>query len=77
MAPEHYEIRVEGILGERWTAWFEGLQVSSEGTETLISGPLTDQAALHGVLVKIGDLGMRLISVRRVDPGDARKEVRP
>ena len=77
MAPEHYEIRVEGILGERWTAWFEGLQVSSEGTETLISGPLTDQAALHGVLVKIGDLGMRLISVHRVDPGDARKEVRP
>jgi hypothetical protein len=77
MAPEHYEIRVEGILGERWTAWFEGLQVSSEGTETLISGPLTDQAALHGVLVKIADLGMLLISVHRVDPGDARKEVRP
>ena len=77
MAPEHYEIRVEGILGQRWTAWFEGLQVSSEGTETLISGPLTDQAALHGVLVKIADLGMHLISVHRVDPGDARKEVRP
>jgi hypothetical protein len=77
MAPEHYEIRVEGILGERWTAWFEGLQVSSEGTETLISGPLTDQAALHGVLVKIADLGMHLISVHRVDPGDVRKEVRP
>jgi hypothetical protein len=77
MAPEHYEIRVEGILGERWTAWFEGLQVSSEGTKTLISGPLTDQAALHGVLVKICDLGMHLISVHRVDPGDARKEVRP
>jgi hypothetical protein len=77
MAPEHHEIRVEGILGERWTAWFEGLQVRSEGTETLISGPLTDQAALHGVLVKIGDLGMHLISVHRVDPGDARKEVRP
>jgi len=77
MAPEHYEIRIEGVLGERWTAWFEGLQVSSEGTETLISGPLTDQAALHGVLVKIADLGMHLISVHRVDPGDARKEVRP
>jgi hypothetical protein len=77
MAPEHYEIRVEGLLGERWTAWFEGLQVSSEGTDTVMSGPLTDQAALHGVLVKIGDLGMRLISVRRVDPGDARKETQP
>ena len=77
MAPEHYEIRVEGVLGERWTAWFEGLQVTSEGTDTVLSGPLTDQAALHGVLVKIGDLGMRLISVRRVDPGDARKETQP
>jgi hypothetical protein len=77
MAPEHYEIRVEGVLGQRWTTWFEDLQISSEDTETVISGPLADQAALHGVLVKIGDLGMHLISVRRVDPGDARKEPRP
>ncbi len=77
MASEHYEIRVEGVLGERWAAWFEGLQVSSEDTETVLSGPLADQAALHGVLVKIGDLGMRLISVRRADPGDARKETQP
>ena len=77
MASEHYEIRVEGVLGERWTAWFEGLQISDEDTGTVISGPLADQAALHGVLVKIGDLGMHLISVRRVDPGDARKEPRP
>ena len=77
MAPEHYEIRIEGVLGERWTAWFEDLQVSSEGTETVLSGPLADQAALHGVLVKIGDLGMRLISVRRVDPEVARKEAQP
>ena len=57
MAPEHYEIRVEGVLGERWTAWFEGLQVSSEDTETVISGPLADQAALHGVLVKMAISG--------------------
>jgi hypothetical protein len=77
MAPEHYEIRIEGVLGERWTAWFDGLQVSSEGTETVISGPLADQAALHGVLVKIGGLGMRLISVRRMSPGDVRKEAQP
>jgi hypothetical protein len=77
MAPEHYEIRINGVLGERWTAWFEGLQVSSEGTDTVLSGPLADQAALHGVMVKIGDLGTHLISVHRVDPGDARKEVRP
>ena len=69
--PAHYEIRVEGVLGERWTAWFEGLQVSSEAGETIISGPVTDQPALHGVLVKVRDLGMCLISVRRLDPEEA------
>ena len=69
--PAHYEIRVEGVLCERWTGWFEGLQVSSEAGETIISGPVTDQPALHGVLVKVRDLGMCLISVRRLDPGEA------
>ncbi len=69
--PAHYEIRVEGVLGERWTGWFECLQVSSEAGETIISGPVADQPALHGVLVKIRDLGMCLISVRRLDSGEA------
>jgi hypothetical protein len=69
--PARYEIRVEGVLGEHWAGWFEGLQVSSEAGETILSGPVTDQPALHGVLVKIRDLGMRLISVRRLDPGEA------
>jgi len=70
--PAHYEIRVEGVLCERWTGWFEGLQVSSEAGETIISGPVTDQPALHGVLVKVRRyLGMCLISVRRLDPGEA------
>ena len=44
--PTHYEIRVEGVLGEHWTGWFEGLQVSSEAGETILSGPVTDQPAL-------------------------------
>ncbi len=69
--PARYEIRVEGVLGEHWAGWFEGLQVSSEAGETILSGPVSDQPALHGVLVKIRDLGMRLISVRRLDPGEA------
>jgi hypothetical protein len=69
--PAHYEIRVEGVLGERWTGWSEGLQVSSEAGETIISGPVADQPALDGVLVKIRDLGMCLISVRRLDPDNA------
>lgn len=62
-----YEIRVKGVLDERWTAWFEGLQVTSAGQETVISGPVTDQAALHGLLAKVFDLGLFLISVRQLD----------
>ena len=69
--PARYEIRVEGVLGEHWAGWFEGLQVSSEAGETILSGPVTDQPALHGVLVKIRDLGMGLISVRRLGPDEA------
>ena len=64
-----YEIRVKGILDERWTAWFEDLQVSSDGEETVISGPVADQAALHGLLTKVRDLGLFLISVRHIGPG--------
>ena len=63
-----YEIRVRGVFDERWTAWFEDLQVSSDGEETVICGPVTDQAALHGLLTKVRDLGLFLISVRHLDP---------
>ncbi len=64
-----YEIRVKGILDGRWAAWFEDLQVSSDGDETVIAGLVADQAALHGLLAKVRDLGLFLISVRRLDPG--------
>ena len=63
----HYEIRVKGILDRRWAAWFEDLQVSSDGEETVIAGPVADQAALHGLLTKVRDLGLFLISVRHLD----------
>lgn len=72
-----YEIRVEGILDVRWTDWFEGLRLTNEGDHTVISGPLTDQSALHGVLNKVGDLGLSLISVRRLDPELRRKDSDP
>ena len=65
----HYEIRVEGILDRRWTAWFEGLQLDSDDSQTVITGPVADQAALHGLLNRVGDLGLVLISVRRFNPG--------
>jgi hypothetical protein len=63
-----YEIRVKDILDGRWAAWFEGLQVTSDGDESVISGTVADQAALHGLLAKVRDLGLFLISVRRLDP---------
>ena len=49
-------------------AWFEDLQVTSDGEETVIAGPVADQAALHGLLTKVRDLGLFLISVRHLDP---------
>jgi len=68
-----YEIRLTGHLDARWAAWFDGLTVSreSEGT-TVLSGPIADQAALHGVIQRVRDLGLPLVSVTQVegDPPD-------
>jgi len=69
--PARYEIRVDGILDDRWADWFGGLEVKSEGTQTAIVGPMDDQPALHGVLAKIRDLGLCLISARRLEPGES------
>jgi hypothetical protein len=68
--PGRYEIRVQGHLGSRWAAWFDGLTLThgSDGT-TIIHGPVADQAALHGLLQKIRDLGLPLISVNHAAPG--------
>jgi hypothetical protein len=63
-----YEIRLTGRLDAHWAAWFDGLAVSHEGNgTTVISGPIPDQAALHGVLERVRDLGLPLVSVNRVD----------
>jgi len=68
--PGRYEIRVKGHLDARWAAWFDGLTLThgSDGT-TIIRGPVADQAALHGLLQKVRDLGLPLISVNHVAPG--------
>ena len=68
-----YEIRVVGHLDSRWADWFEGLSFTheSDGT-TILYGPVVDQAALHGLLRKVRDLGMPLISAIRVDPPSRR-----
>ncbi|HLY26180.1 MAG TPA: hypothetical protein VKQ72_07560 [Aggregatilineales bacterium] len=67
-APSVYQIRIKGHLGRQWTDWFGGLSITLEDTgDTLLSGPVVDQAALHGLLKKVRDLGMPLISVNRVN----------
>jgi hypothetical protein len=70
---QHYEIRVEGHLAVDWSDWFEGLTVRQEaGGETVLRG-LLDQAALHGVLAKIRDLGLVLVAVNSKMQGEPRK----
>ena len=67
--PGRYEIRLKGHLDHRWVAWFDGLRISLEndGTTTL-DGPIADQAALHGLLLKVRDTGLPLVSVTQVQP---------
>jgi len=70
--PMVYQIRIKGHLGHQWTDWFGGLTITlEEDGETLLTGPVVDQAALHGLLKKVRDLGMPLLSVNRVEPGQA------
>jgi hypothetical protein len=70
-APTHYELRVSGHLDEHWSAWFSGmtLVLEDDGTTTL-RGAVTDQAELHGLLAKVRDLGVPLLSVNTTDAHD-------
>jgi hypothetical protein len=73
--PVIYQIRLKGYLDSQWTDWFEGLTVTrEEDGDTLLTGPVVDQAALHGLLKKVRDLGMPLVSVRPVEPSQADAE---
>jgi hypothetical protein len=67
--PMVYQIRVTGHLGSEWTDWFDGLSITLEDNgETLLSGPVVDQAALHGLLRKVRDLGLPLLAVTLMKP---------
>jgi hypothetical protein len=69
--PVIYQIRIKGHLGREWTDWFGGLTITlEEDGETLLTGPVADQAALHGLLRKVRDLGVPLISVSQVQSGE-------
>jgi hypothetical protein len=66
-----YEIRVKGHLDTAWSEWFDGLEITNqENGEALLSGDIADQAALHGLLIRVRDLGLPLVAVRSVGPSD-------
>lgn len=70
--PVVYQIRLKGHLGSQWTDWFGGMTISlEENGETLLTGPVVDQAALHGLLRQVRDLGMPLVSVSSIDHGSS------
>jgi hypothetical protein len=67
-----YQIRLQGHLGRQWTGWFADLTITlADNGETVLTGPVVDQAALHGLLRKVRDLGMPLLAVNRLEPGGA------
>jgi len=67
-----FQIRIRGHLGSGWTDWFEGMTITQEERgDTLLTGPVADQAALYGLLKKVRDLGLSLVSVSPVDTGQA------
>ena len=67
-SPEYYQLRVKGQLDPRWSEWFEGLTINHEADgSTLLAGPVMDQAALYGILLKLHDLNLPLLSVTLVE----------
>ena len=72
--PEIFEIRLQGQLDSRWASWFDGMTITlTEDGDTVLTGPVTDQAALHGLLKKVRDLGIPLRSISQITPGQARR----
>jgi hypothetical protein len=67
--PAIYQIRVKGILDLSWSDWFDKFSITTQDNETTLVGPVSDQAALHGILTKINDLGLTLISVSQIHSG--------
>ena len=64
--PADYQIIVKGKLGDQWSDWFTGITIASDGDATILTGTHIDQSALHGLLVRIRDLGLPLLSVKRI-----------
>jgi hypothetical protein len=76
MACEIYRLTIKGHLDGAWSAWFDGLTITmGDNGETILTGPVVDQTALHGVLIKIRDLGLPLLTLTRIGPGSAAMDV--
>ena len=72
--PMHYTIKVEGYLDKKWADWFEGMTMRYEGEVTVLEGLVKDQAHLHGLLARVRDLNLILVSVERAEPSRKRKK---
>ena len=64
--PTEYQIRLKGTLDSSWSDWFDGFTITAQGDETLLTGVVPDQAALHGILAKINDLGLPIVSIEKI-----------
>ena len=71
--PAHYRIKLKDRLDPKWSDWFEQMAISHEGCETILTGQVADQAALHGLLIRIRDLNLNLLSVERLEPVQTEK----
>jgi len=69
-----YRIKLKGHLDPKWSDWFEQMAISTQGGETILTGPVADQAALHGLLIRIRDLNLTLLAVERLEPGPGKKQ---
>ena len=69
-----YRIKLKGRLDPKWSDWFEQMKISTEGGETILTGPVSDQAALHGLLIRIRDLNLTLLSLERIKPVKNQKQ---
>jgi hypothetical protein len=70
----NYRIKLKGCLDPKWSDWFEQMAISTEGGVTILKGPVADQAALHGLLIRIRDLNLTLLAVERIEPNPEDKQ---
>ena len=72
--PVHYRIKLKGHLDDKWSEWFEGMDISTGGGETILTGQVADQAALHGLFIRIRDMNLTLLSVEQTYPDQEGKK---